>query len=78
MTRPLPKRTTRRVRRNRLFPDALEVLRRGEAVRVAPVRPCEVCGSEESEKREMRTFDGHVCVDELGCWRRQNKARRVT
>lgn len=77
MTRTLPKRTTRRVKRNALFPDAAELLRRAEDVRTVPIRHCEICGTDGAELVERRTFDGWVCLDLNGCGRRENRARRV-
>jgi hypothetical protein len=75
MTRPLPKRTTSRLKRNALFPDAAEILRRAEAVQT--VRPCEICGSCEARMIQMQSYDGFVCRDSIGCGRRQNEMRRV-
>jgi len=75
VTRPVPKRTSRRFRP--LFPDADEILRRAEYVAVQPVRHCYLCGSIESAKRRMVTVDEWQCEDDPGCGRRLLRRERA-
>lgn len=52
-----------------LFPDALDVLARGEAVRIKQGE-CYLCGAKEAHLVQMRSKDEWRCASDDGCGRR--------